>query len=389
MLDSMGSNARSWDKGLFGVTLILVVVGLVMIFSASSVIAGKRFGDSFFFFKQQLLWAILGFIAMGLAAYFPVRWWRKLVVPLTGLSLSLLILVLVPVIGIEVNGARRWLVMGPFSFQPSELAKLILIFYLGHYLVKHGGKIAEWRRGLASPLFLVGLFVLLVMLEPDLGGAVVMGLVAFSLLFIGGARIKHLVVLGIGMLPLLYFAIFTSPYRTERILTFLDPWGDPSNSGFQMVQSFLSLGSGGLFGVGLGAGRQKLFYLPESHTDFIFSVIGEEMGFVGALILVGCFLFLVWRGIRIALNIGDPFGKYLGFGITLLIGLQALMNMGVVTGLLPTKGLTLPFISYGGSSLMVSLTGVGILLGLSKQRGAFKGVRPYYVRRKVTKGLRA
>ena len=360
-----------------------------MIYSASTVMAAKKYGDSFFFFKQQLLWAMLGLMALVMASSIPYRWWRRMVVPLTGVSLALLILVIFPSIGLSANGARRWLPIGPLSFQPSELAKLVMILYLARYLVKHKEGMMDWREGLLSPIFLVGFFIFLVMLEPDLGTAVVMGVVAFSLLFVGGARLKHLLILGIGLIPLLYTAILSSPYRMERLSVYLDPWKDPSNSGFQMVQSFLSLGSGGPFGLGLGAGKQKLFYLPEPHTDFIFAVIGEELGFVGVMILIGCFLFLVWRGIRISLKVGDPFGTYLGFGITLMIAVQALMNMGVVTGLLPTKGLPLPLISYGGSSLLVTLTGIGILLGLSKQGGMFSRTRPYDLGRKVARGRRA
>lgn len=373
-----------WDRGLFVVVLLLVITGLVMIYSASSVLAARRYGDSFYFLKQQFLWVLIGFTAMGTAAVVPYRWWKPMVVPLTVGALALLGLVLVPWIGIEVNGARRWISVGALTFQPSEFAKLVLVLYLAHYLVRHGDRITEWKRGLVFPLAMVGVFLLLVLWEPDLGCAVVMGSVAVSVLFLAGARLSHLAVVGIGTLPFLLGAILMSPYRLERFLTFWDPWKDPGDAGFQMVQSFLSLGSGGPLGTGLGAGSQKLFYLPEPHTDFIFAVIGEELGLVGTLFMVGCFSFLVWRGLRIAGSTGDPFGRFLGMGITLMIGLQALINMGVVTGLLPTKGLPLPFVSYGGSNLVICLTGVGMLLALSKVRGGALEYREMQARKSRT-----
>jgi len=364
----MPAVARREDKVLLILTLVLVLVGVMMIYSASNVIAIKKFGEGSYFLVKQLIWVTIGMSMLWLASRVHYRHLQRAVIPLTILSLILLGVVLIPSIGQEINGARRWLRVGSIVFQPSEFAKLSLIIYLAHYLTKGPEKVQGFVYGLLPVLAITGLGVLLILVEPDLGTAVTLALVVVSLLFIGGARPRHLMILGLSALPVLAYLILGTEYRRQRWLTYLDPWRDPSDAGFQIIQSFLAFGSGGEFGVGLGEGRQKLFFLPYPHTDFIFSVIGEELGLVGTLSILFCFVLLVWRGLKLATRVEDPFGQFLAAGITLMIGLATLINLAVVTGLLPTKGLPLPFVSYGGSSLVANLVGVGILLSISRHR---------------------
>jgi len=289
--------------------------------------------------------------------------WRKLVYLLLIGSLLSLILLLIPGVGNEVSGSSRWLKFAGFSLQPAEFAKLALVIYLAHSLSKKQQEIRFLPKVIVS-----GVFVLLIIAQPDFGTAMILAAIALTLLFAAGLKLRHLLSGILLSLPAIYLMIVRVDYRKKRILAFLNPWKDPTNSGFQIIQSFLAFGSGGLWGMGLGRGRQKLFYLPDAHTDFIFSVIGEELGFLGVVAILTLFLILILRGIKISLSAPDPFGSYLALGITLMIGLQAMVNFGVSLGLLPTKGLTLPFISYGGSSLIVSLIGAGILLNISSQR---------------------
>ncbi len=264
----------------------------------------------------------------------------------------LLVLVLVSPFGQAINGTRRWIRLGPVSFQPAELAKLALVLYLAAFFARKGEAIAEFRRGLLPPLAVVGLLAALVLAQPDLGNCLTLITLTFTLLFLAGGRARHLGLILAAALPPLAVAIWAAPYRLRRIVAFIDPWSDPRN--------------GGIFGQGIGASRQKLFYLPESHTDFIFAIIGEELGFVGAMTIVALFVVLIWRGLRIGLRAPDPFGGYLALGITVLIATQTLVNLGVVTGLLPTKGLPLPFISFGGSALLVTMLSTGVLLNISQ-----------------------
>jgi cell division protein FtsW len=356
------------DKVLWILTLLLVLIGVMMIYSASNVIAFKKFGTGSYFLIKQMVWVSMGTGMLWAISRIPYRVWQGWVVPLTIFILILLGMVLIPGIGQEINGARRWFRIGPVVFQPSEFAKLAMVIYLAHYLTRGPEKVQGFVYGLLPALVVTGLGVLLILLEPDLGTAVTLALVALVLLFIGGARVRHLLILCLCALPVLAYLILGTEYRRQRWLTYLDPWHDPSDTGFQIIQSFLAFGSGGEIGVGLGEGRQKLFFLPYPHTDFIFSVIGEELGLVGTLLILFCFALLVWRGLKLACWVADPFGQFLAVGITLMIGLAALMNLGVVTGLLPTKGLPLPFVSYGGSSLLVNMIGMGILLSISRTR---------------------
>ena len=356
------------DHTLLGITVILALIGLVMVFSASAVVAGNRFHDPGFFLKRQLVWLMLGLVLLHLVSRIDYIWWKRLAIPLLGLMAMLLVLVLVPSFGVVANGARRWLRLGPISIQPAELAKLIAVIYLAAYLAKKEDRIANFGSGLVPPLLVIGVLGGLVLLERDLGTVVVMGAVAISLLFLGGARLSHLVSLGLCAVPVVLVLALGSEYRRKRLMTFLAPWKDASDAGFQITQSFLAFGSGGPFGVGLGEGKQKLFFLPEAHTDFVLALVGEELGLVGTGAIILLFALFVVRGFQVAARARMPFGRYLGMGITLLIGGQALINASVVTGLMPNKGLTLPFVSYGGSSLVTCMVGVGILLNISRDR---------------------
>ena len=354
------------DLWLFGVAVVLLSIGVVMVYSASAIVAADRFRDPYFFLKKQLFWALLGAACLWLAIRVDYRRLAGWVLPLLVVAAALLVLVLIPPIGQAINGTRRWIRVGPVSFQPVELAKLALVVYLAAFLAKRRDTLAEFRQGLLPPLAVAGLLAALVLAQPDLGNCLTLIALTFALLFLAGGRVAHLGLILAGALPLVAIAIWAAPYRLRRITTFVDPWADPRGSGFQIIQSWLALGNGGVLGQGIGASKQKLFYLPESHTDFIFAVIGEELGFVGAATVVALFVILVWRGLRIGLRAPDPFGAYLALGITVLIATQTLVNLGVVTGLLPTKGLPLPFISFGGSALLVTMLSTGVLLNISQ-----------------------
>jgi len=356
------------DRPLLLVVTLLLVGSVVMVYSASSAVAMEQYHDAGYFLKRQLLWVGFGVLAMAVTARMNVWGWQRLALPLLAASALLLVLVLVSPMGTTVNGARRWLRVAGWSLQPSELAKLAAVCYLARYLASHAGRIAEFRRGLLPPLAVCGLLVLLVLAEPDFGTAFVIAMLTLMLLFIGQARLSHLAGLALAALPAAALLVATSPYRRQRLLAFLNPWDNAQTSGFQVIQSFLAMGRGGVSGLGLGESRQKLFFLPEPHTDFIFSVIGEELGLIGTAIVLTLFVVFFWRGFVIAQRTEEPFLRYLAVGVTAMIGVQALLHMAVVIGLLPTKGLTLPLLSYGGSSLVVDLAAVGILLAICRQR---------------------
>ncbi len=351
---------------LFGVMVVLLSIGVVMVYSASAIMAADRFHDPYLFLKKQLFWALLG--TLGLLAVLRIDYRRleRLQWPILIAAGVLLVLVLVPPFAQPINGTRRWFRLGPVSFQPAELAKLALVIYLAAYLARRHDGLASFTRGLLPTLGIAGGLALLVLAQPDLGSCLTLIIVTFGLLFLAGARTHHLGLLVALALPVLVFVVRLAPYRLRRITTFVDPWADPRGGGFQIIQSWLALGSGGLFGRGIGESKQKLFYLPESHTDFIFAVIGEELGFLGALALLTLFVVLIWRGLRVGVRAPDAFGAYLALGITVLIATQTFVNLGVVTGSLPTKGLPLPFISFGGSSLLVTMLSAGVLLNISQ-----------------------
>ena len=368
-----GSSERSpgrpsADGTVLMITVLLAAMGLVMVYSASAVVAESRFHDSVYFLKRQVAWLGCGFVLLQVASRLDYRLWRKLALPILGLTAVLLLIVLIPALGVVAKGARRWLHIGPISVQPAEMAKLAIVLYLAAYLARKEGRIQHLLSGFFPPLMVVGLLSGLIVMQPDLGTVLVMGLVTLGLLFLAGAQMKHLAGLVLCAIPLVAVAIWKSPYRLQRLLVFLDPGKDPTGAGFQVNQSFLAFGSGGPFGVGLGEGKQKLFFLPEAHTDFVLALVGEELGLVGTAAIMILFAVLTFKGFQIAARARDPFGRYLGLGITLLIGVQALINAAVVTGLLPTKGLTLPLVSYGGSSLLVTLLCLGVLLSISRDR---------------------
>ena len=358
--------SRPMDRTVLIVTYLLTLIGLIIMFSASGVLAETRYGDSTFFLKRQSLWLLFGLVVLHWVAQRDYNVWKTLAPYGLVLTFVLLVLVLLPFLGTQVNGARRWLRVAGFSIQPGEIAKLSIVLYLASFLVRKEENLITFTRGVMAPMAVVGLFAGLLLLEPDMGTAVVLTLLLFGLLFLGGARLPHLLGLGVCLLAAAYALIMQSDYRRRRLLNFLDPWQDSADTGFQLTQSFVALGNGGLFGVGLGDGRQKLFFLPEAHTDFVLALVGEELGFLGTGLLITLFAILIVKGFKIAGEAPDAFGRHLACGVTLLVGIQVLINMSVVSGLLPTKGLTLPFVSYGGSSLIVSLVAMGILLSISR-----------------------
>ena len=358
------------DRWLFALVLALVSLGVVMVYSASAIMAADRFHDPLYFLKKQLFWAVLGVGALWAGMLFDYRRLERFVVPLLGVSFLLLLLVLVPPFGQEINGTRRWFRAGPVSFQPVELAKFSLLLYLAAFLTRRREVLESFSQGLLPLLLVAGGMAGLTMLQPDLGNAMVLVILTLALAYLGGARVSHMGLIAAAALPLLAIAIAMKPYRLRRMVAFMNPWNDPQGSGFQIIQSFLALASGGWLGRGLGESKQKLFYLPEAHTDFIFAIVGEELGFAGAVIVVVLFALLVWRGLRIGLRAPDAFGSYLALGLTIMLATQTLVNLGVVTGALPTKGLPLPFISFGGSALLMALFSTGVLLNISQHAGA-------------------
>jgi cell division protein FtsW len=346
----------------------LVGLGAVMVFNVSY-FHGQEMGDSMHFFRKHVISIVLGLVAGCITFHVPSGRYRQLAYPLLMVSIVLLVLVLVPGIGARRSGAQRWFPLGPFSFQPTEVAKFAVVLYLAASLVRKGDRVREFGFGVVPHCVVGGLVAGLSLLEPDFGTAALVMLLVFSMLFVGGARLAHLGMLAGAALPLAAFGIVAEPYRFQRVLTFLDYTKDPQGMGFQLLQSLISFGSGGVTGVGLGQSEQKMFFLPAAHTDFIFSVIGEEFGLIGACAVVGLFLVVGARGLRIAARHPDPFASLLAFGTTVLIVLQGLLNMGVVLGCLPTKGLALPFVSYGGSAMMIVLAETGVLLALAREAG--------------------
>lgn len=363
-----GTARTSGDLALLSVTLLLAGIGLVMLYSASSIMAEVRYQDGMYFFKRQVVFTVAGLILLFFVKNVHYSLYRRFVYVILGLSVLSLCLVLVPQFGHRAGGARRWLHLGGFSVQPAEFAKLAMVIFIAYSLAKKNERLHELGIGLFPHAIACGVFVFLIYRQPDLGTAVYFALLTFTLLFVAGVRLWHLVGSALALVPLLVLAITRKNYRWGRVLAFLDPWCDPTSSSFQLLHSLLAFGSGGLIGAGLGAGKQKLFYLPEPHTDFILAVIGEETGLLGICGVLLLYAILIWRGVHIALWAPDRYGTYLAFGLTLVIGLQALINGAVVMGLVPTKGLPLPFMSYGGSSLCTNFLAVGILLNISSHR---------------------
>lgn len=357
--------ARRADPLILFLIVSLLGLGLMMVYSSSAILALERYGDPYHYLKRQSLWAALGLLAVLALMRLDYRVLSRFAYPILILSLVLLVLVFVPGLGKEVGGARRWLRLGSFSFQPAEFAKFALVIFLASFMAKKGERLRDFTFGFLPCLLIASVFIILIALQPDLGGALILGALVMVLFFAAGVRLSYLLSVLLLAFPFLYVALFSVAYRRRRLLAFINPWEHHSDSGYQVVQSLLALGRGGLTGLGLGQGKIKLFYLPEPHTDFIFSVVGEELGFLGAGAMVAAFGLLSWRLGVVAMRAKEPFGALLALGFATLFGLQFLVHSGVALGLLPTKGLPLPLISVGGSSLLVSLLALGTALSVS------------------------
>jgi cell division protein FtsW len=361
------SSFYDYDPILLISVLLLLGIGLVAVYSASSILAEARFGDHYFYLKRQAVYCLFGILLMIAAKNINYLVYRKLVYVFLGLSLILLVLLLIPGLGFKVGGAQRWFRLGFISLQPSEAAKLSLAIFMAYSMSKNFDQMRTFLNGLLPHLLVGSIFVALILLQPDLGTAVIIGMWMLILLFVGGVHLGQLFLLLGLTTPIVFYLISQSAYRLNRWWAFLNPWEDPQGFGFQIIHSFLAFGSGGLFGVGLGNSKQKLFYLPEPHTDFVAAIIAEEAGFIGISVLIILFALIVIRGIKISLKAPELFGTYLALAISCMLAVQVIVNMGVVMALLPTKGLTLPFVSYGGSSLVVSLLAMGILMNISRK----------------------
>ena len=353
------------DRILFTAAVLLVCVSVVMVYSASAALAFDRFGQAYMFLTRQALWTLLGLVALAVAMRIDYRSYRNeaFIWSLAGVVGVLLVLVL---FRDPVNGARRWLNLGGLGIQPSELAKVAAVLFTALTLERRMHRIDELRYSLLPIAIVVGAMSGLILLQPDMGTAVSLLLVVGTMVFAAGLNYRYIVGAALAAVPVLYFVIISAPYRQRRLLAFWDPWADPLGEGFQLIQSLIAVSTGGVFGRGLMGGVQKLFFLPEPHTDFIYAVISEELGLAGATTVLICYCVIAWRGVRIAMRAQDAFGSFLALGLTTMISVQALVNISVVLGLLPTKGIPLPLVSSGGSSLLISLVGVGMLLNVSQ-----------------------
>ena len=362
----------SGDRILFVVTVALVVFGLLMVFSSSAMLATENYGSPRAFFWRQLAWAVLGIVAMLLLMRLDYRILRHPAILFPGIFLALMMLA-VALVTDPHQQTHRWLRWGIFSMQPSEFAKLMLVLFLAYFLEKRSGQINDFLRTILPALMIIGVVMALILKEPDLGTPIALVLICATMFYVAGFRARYFLYLIFGSLPALYLAIFRVPYRRARFLAFLNPYADPQGTGFQIIQSLIAVGTGGLTGLGLMNGKQKLFFLPAPHTDYIFAVTAEELGMVGAVLLLVLFGLYFWRGWRAAMLAPDEFGRYLAAGLTITVACQALINMSVVLAMVPPKGIPLPFLSYGGSSLFFSLASTGILLNISQ--GAEWGIK--------------
>jgi cell division protein FtsW len=353
------------DKLLFTATLLLVCTSVVMVYSASAVIALDRYQQPYLYLFKQGTWALLGLCLMPIVMRIDYRNYRQPAIIWTGLIIAAVALIAV-LFGRPVKGATRWLGLGGLGVQPSELAKIAVIVFTAALLERRMDRIDEVSYSLLPIGLVVGAIVGLILIEPDLGTAVSVLMIAAVMVFAAGINYRYLVGLFLTSLPALYLLLMTSDYRRRRVTAFLDPWSDPLGSGFQIIQSMIAVGTGGVFGRGLMAGVQKLYFLPEPHNDFIYSVIAEEVGLIGATVVLACFCVITWRGLRTAMRAPDRFGAFLAIGLTTMVAFQAFFNISVVLGLLPTKGIPLPFVSAGGSSLLINMIGMAMLLNVSQ-----------------------
>ncbi len=367
--------APAYDLALLFPALFLVGVGIVMVYSASSALAAQKFGSEFYFLKKQAAFAAAGICLLVVCRHVPYRLYRPLAYPLLGVAAALLAAVLFSPWAVTAGGASRWLRLGPLQFQPSEIARFALIVYLAYSMEKKAGRMRELSIGFLPHLFVTGVLASFVLKQPDFGSAAILAALSGLMLFLGGARLTFLLgTLGVGCL-LGWVHLQSAGYRRRRWESFWDPWRYANDQGYQATHSLMAFGSGGWWGSGLGKSHQKLFYLPEPHTDFIFAVIGEELGVAGAALIVLLFALILWRGIGIARRAPDLFGTYLAAGITAALGLQVVINMGVALALLPTKGLTLPFLSYGGTSLVLNMAALGVLMNIAASARGGAGMR--------------
>lgn len=359
-----------YDKWLIAAVIGLIIIGLMMVASSSVMISTKFYHQPFHFLIRQICYLFFGVLAAMVVMRIDSSEWEKFSVPLLFICLLLLVLVLIPGIGRTVNGSRRWLALGPVGIQVSELAKMTMIFYLAGYLVRQKESVSQSILGFIRPMVVLGVVAVLLLLEPDFGATVVIACTVMAMLFLTGVKLRYYLGLMLGVGVSLAFLAVSSPYRVARLTAFLNPWADQFNSGYQLTQSLIAFGRGGWSGVGLGDGVQKLFYLPESHTDFLFAVLAEELGLLGILLVLALYSILVIRGLIIGLNANLQerlFASYTAYGITFWLGLQAAINMGVNAGLLPTKGLTLPLMSYGGASIVVNCMVIALLLRIDHE----------------------
>jgi cell division protein FtsW len=369
--DKQTDNSVSYDIGLLFPVLFLVGIGIVMVYSASSALALKKFGSAYLFLKKQALFALIGLLGLVFCRHFPYRWYRPLTYPLLALALFFLIAIQFTDFGLAAGGAARWLRFGKLSFQPSEFARFALILFLAYSLDKKGERLKEFSIGFVPHVVVWGVFAVCIIIQPDFGSVVILAALTWLMMFVGGVRSLHLFTsLIVLFLPLAYFFLTSSQYRMSRILGFLNPWQYPAAEGYQIIHSLMAFGTGGLWGTGIGKGYQKLFYLPEPHTDFIFSIIGEEFGLMGVMFIIVLYAWILLKGIKIARNAPDTFGSLMAIGLTTAMGMQICINMGVTLGLLPTKGLTLPFLSYGGTSLLLNMASIGVLMNIGAARDA-------------------
>lgn len=351
-----------FDFHLLLPVLLLVGIGVVMVYSASSALALKKFGADTYFLKKQAAFAMVGILLLLAAYRVPIKTLRHLTYPLVALAFALLFAVHIPAFGISAGGATRWLHLGRFSFQPAEFARFALVLYLAYSLSRKQEQLNDFYIGFLPHVLILGLFSFLILLQPDFGTVVILGAITWIMMFMGGVPLKHLGTSLLFLFPAVYVFLVVESYRIERIISFFDPWQYASDGGYQIIHSLMAFGSGGVWGKGLGQGYQKLFYLPEPHTDFIFSVIGEELGLLGVIFILFLYGAIIYKGIRIALNAPDMFASLLAGGITFALALQVCVNTCVTLALLPTKGLTLPFLSYGGTSLLLNMIAVGVLM---------------------------
>ncbi len=357
------------DKVLFTATFLLVCVSIVMVYSASAVVALERFQQPYLFLTKQALWSVLGLAVLAVTMRVDYRTYKNeaFIWCLLGAVALLLVAVL---FSAPVNGTRRWFGVGGLGIQPSELAKVACVFYTALMLERRMHRIDDLSYSLLPIALIVGLVVALILLQPDFGTSMSLALVVAVMVFAAGLHYRYFVGLALIALPAIYIVLVSAPYRRRRLLAFWDPWADPLGDGFQIIQSLVAVGTGGVFGRGLMAGVQKLFYLPEPHTDFIYAVISEELGLIGATTILLCFCVVAWRGLRISMRAEDAFGSFVALGLTTMIAAQAFINISVVLGLMPTKGIPLPLVSFGGSSLLINLLGIGVLLNISQHESS-------------------